>query len=170
MTMIRSPAFTFSSPREAQARTSSQASGAPSGPWRGAPFRSFKVERMMPIGRSASRARAAVATRALALMVIPSRDGPASGPPAGDTEPALLPLLEHFDVREPSGCEPGAMLVGAQVGGAERQHRHLLAEVVPATLVALDDDREHAAGLDDAQDLADVPGQVRPVVVGLHRG
>jgi len=55
MTMSSSPAATRSSAFRAHGFTSSQASGAPSEPCRGAPLRSVSVERMTPTARSANR-------------------------------------------------------------------------------------------------------------------
>src|SRR5262249_4911739 len=69
ITISWSPALTRNSASAAHGSISSHASGAPSLPWRGAPFRSASVERMNPTGRSvnrfgAGRARARVFTPA----------------------------------------------------------------------------------------------------------
>src|SRR5437773_7299774 len=56
MTISSSPAATPSKASDAQGRTSSQASGAPSEPCRGAFLRFLSTDRMTPTGRSTGRA------------------------------------------------------------------------------------------------------------------
>src|SRR5215469_18118837 len=69
-----SPTATFCRPFDAHGCTSSQASGAPSDPCRGALCRSLMVERMNPIGRSEKRLLRLDAIHCFyAVMVLPGR-------------------------------------------------------------------------------------------------
>ena len=89
---------------------------------------------------------------------------------AGYANPAFGAVFRDLDVRVTGVGEEVALVFDTEAGRTEELHDGRVEFVVGAALVALGDDQQGAAGLEDAEDFLHVVRQIGPIVLGFNGG